>query len=59
MAFNETLNQRVREKLAGEKVTEKVMKNGVLFMVNGKICMQTIDDELMCRVDHSLHNEIR
>lgn len=51
-------NQRVREALSAEKAEEKVMKTGVLFMVDGKICMQTIDDELMCRIDHTLHDTL-
>src|SRR5271156_4545476 len=59
MAFNETLNKRVREALAEEpNVVEKVMPKGVLFMINGKICLSTDHDELMCRIDHALHQAL-
>ncbi len=59
MAFNEKLNARVREALAGTpKVTEKVMFRGVLFMVDGKMCISSGDDELMLRIDHDLHDEL-
>ena len=59
MAFNEQLNQRVREALTGvPNVTEKVMFRGVLFMVDGKMCISSGDDELMLRIDHALHNDL-
>jgi TfoX/Sxy family transcriptional regulator of competence genes len=59
MAFNEKLNARVREALANTlKVSEKVMFRGVLFMVDGKMCISSGDDELMLRIDHDLHDEL-
>ena len=59
MAFNEQLNKRVRELLAEvPNVEEKVMFRGVLFMVDGKMCISSGGDELMCRVDHAIHDEL-
>jgi len=59
MAYNEQLTKRVRQLLADvPKVEEKVMMRGVLFMVDGKMCTSTGDDELMCRVDHALHDSL-
>ena len=59
MAFNEHLNKRVRELLAdAPNVQEKVMFRGMLFMVDGKMCISSGDDELMIRVDHALHDEL-
>jgi TfoX/Sxy family transcriptional regulator of competence genes len=59
MAHNEELTLRVREALAHlPKVEEKRMFRGVGFMVNGKMCVSTGDDELMCRIDPALHDEL-
>jgi TfoX/Sxy family transcriptional regulator of competence genes len=59
MAYNETLADRVREVLADlPNVTEKYMFRGVVFMVNDKMCVGVADDELMCRVDPELTDEL-
>ena len=59
MAHNEQLTTRVREALSGEKkVEEKRMFRGVGFMVNGKLCVSTGNDELMCRIDPELHDKV-
>jgi TfoX/Sxy family transcriptional regulator of competence genes len=52
MAFNEKLNDRLREALAGvpKKIEEKYMFGGVCYMVNGKMCIGIVKDELMCRI---------
>lgn len=51
MAFNENLNNRIRESLAGlTNVEEKYMFGGVCYMVNGKMCVGIVKDELMCRI---------
>jgi TfoX/Sxy family transcriptional regulator of competence genes len=56
MAYNEKLTLRVREALAHlPKVEEKRMFRGVLFMVDGKMCISTGDDEIMVRIDPELH----
>lgn len=55
MAFNERLVNRIRESLADlQKVEEKKMFGGVCFMVNGKMCIGVVKDEMMCRIDPSM-----
>lgn len=59
MAYNETLADRVREKLAHlPDVEEKLMFRGVTFMVNGKMCVGVAEDELMCRYDPALSDTV-
>lgn len=59
MAYNEELTNRVREAIAHvPKVEEKRMFRGVLFMVDGKMCISVGDDEVMLRIDHAIHDEL-
>ncbi len=52
MPFNSELSDRIREALSGElDVEEKFMFGGVCYMVNSKMCMGVVGEELMCRVD--------
>lgn len=52
MAYNESLADRIREALADiPGATEKQMFGGVCFMVNDKMCMGVIKDEMMCRIN--------
>lgn len=52
MAYNESLADRIRESLVHlTKVEEKHMFGGVCFMVNGKMCVGVVKDEMMCRID--------
>lgn len=52
MAYNETLANRIRERLAGlPNIEEKEMMGGLTFMYNDKMCVGIIKDELMCRID--------
>lgn len=52
MAFNEKLAQRIRESLSEiKRVKEKEMMGGLTFMVNDKMCIGIIKDEMMCRID--------
>lgn len=56
MAFNEILANRIRERLIGlPNVKEKVLMGGLTFMVNDKMCVGIIKDEMMCRIDRSFH----
>ena len=56
MAYSENLANRIRESLQHlKKVEEKEMMGGLTFMVNGKMCVGIIKDELMCRIDPALH----
>jgi TfoX/Sxy family transcriptional regulator of competence genes len=57
MAYNETLADRIRERLADlENVEEKQMMGGLTFMVNDKMCVGIIKDEMMCRIDPEFHD---
>jgi TfoX/Sxy family transcriptional regulator of competence genes len=56
MAYSEKLADRIRESLADvRKVEEKPMMGGLTFMVNGKMCVGILKDELMCRIDPDRH----
>lgn len=55
MAFNEKLAVRIRKALDGVKnMNEKEMMGGLTFMVNDKMCIGVIKDEMMCRIDPEL-----
>ena len=59
MAYNEQLTKRVREALADvPKTEEKKMFGGVAFMVDEKMCVTVGDDEIMCRIDPEIHDEV-
>ena len=56
MAYNEKLAERIRERLVGlPNIEEKKMMGGLTFMVNDKMCVGIIKDELMCRIDPDFH----
>lgn len=58
MAYDEKLNDRIRESLAHlQAVEEKLMFGGTCFMVNGKMCMGVVKDEMMCRIDPEVYEE--
>jgi TfoX/Sxy family transcriptional regulator of competence genes len=60
VAYNEKLADKIREKLASlhlPKVEEKEMMGGLTFMVNDKMCVGIIKDEMMCRIDPNLHEQ--
>lgn len=51
MAYSENLANRIRATLASVKrVKEKEMMGGLTFMVNDKMCVGIIQDEMMCRI---------
>lgn len=55
MAYNEKLARRIGESLVLLKnVKEKEMMGGLTLMVNDKMCIGIIKDELMCRIDPEL-----
>ena len=59
MAYDEKLADRIRERLADlPSVAEKKMMGGLTFMVNDKMCVGIIKDELMCRIDPALHESL-
>src|SRR6266516_1511994 len=56
MSYSEKLADRIRERLAElPNVVEKEMMGGLTFMVNDKMCVGIIKDELMCRIDPAFH----
>lgn len=56
MAFNETLAQRVRRVLAGQRgLVEKRMFGGVAFMLRGNMCCGVLGDDLVVRVGPAAH----
>jgi TfoX/Sxy family transcriptional regulator of competence genes len=56
MAYDLKLAARIREQLSGMKnVEEKQMMGGLTFMVDNKMCVGIIKDELMCRIDPEIH----
>lgn len=58
MAYNEKIADRIRESLVSlPKVEEKIMFGGVCFMVDGKMCMGVVKEEMMCRIDPQKEEE--
>jgi len=56
MAYNEELVNRVRELLLSKKsVKEKKMMGGLTFMVNDKMCVGILNDDLMARIDPAIY----
>ncbi len=56
MAYSEKLANRIREQIAEIKnFEEKEMFGGIAFMLNNKMCVGVIKDELMCRIDPSVY----
>lgn len=50
MAYNERLAERVRAALAGRRgITERKMFGGLAFMLDGKMCVGVLGDELVVR----------
>jgi TfoX/Sxy family transcriptional regulator of competence genes len=59
MAQDEVLTNKVRDALAEiSDVEEKKMFGGLMFMVNGKMCISVGIDRIMCRIDPAIHNEV-
>ena len=52
MAYNETLSLRIAEQLMDQKIPfeEKKMFGGIAFMINDKMCIGVLKDEIMLRV---------
>ena len=58
MAYDEKLAERIRGRLSSiRRVEEKPMMGGLTFMVNGKMCVGIIKDELMCRISKEFHEQ--
>jgi len=58
MAYDEKLADRIREILVDQpEVEEKQMMGGVAFMVNNKMCVGVIKDEMMARIDPDIYED--
>jgi TfoX/Sxy family transcriptional regulator of competence genes len=56
MPYSEQLAIRVRERLSRRRnVEEKRMMGGLTFMVNGKMCVGILGEDLMCRIDPEVY----
>ena len=58
MAYDEKLADRIREILVDQlEIEEKQMMGGVAFMVNNKMCVGVIKDEMMARIGPDVFDE--
>jgi TfoX/Sxy family transcriptional regulator of competence genes len=58
MAYDEKLNDRIREAMVNfENVEEKHMFGGTCYMLNGKMCIGVVKDEMMCRIDPLIYEK--
>ncbi|PIE78989.1 MAG: hypothetical protein CSA15_05005 [Candidatus Delongbacteria bacterium] len=56
MAYSEIIAQKIRNSLKHlDDVEEKKMFGGLVFMVNGKMCLVAGAKEMMCRIDPQIH----
>ena len=59
MAINEKLTDKIREALVdADNIEEKKMFSGIAFMVNDKLCIAVRSDNIMLRIDPSLHDKL-
>jgi len=61
MAYSTKLAERIRTYLDGIskiKIEEKEMFMGLAFLVNGKMCINVSGENLMCRYDPVLEDEV-
>jgi TfoX/Sxy family transcriptional regulator of competence genes len=59
MSYNEQLADRVREILVDQpQIEEKEMMGGVAFMVNHKMCVGIVKEDLMARIDPEIYDEV-
>lgn len=58
MAFDKKLNDRIREAMADyPNLEEKHMFGGTCFMLNGKMCVGVVKDEMMCRINPNIYED--
>jgi TfoX/Sxy family transcriptional regulator of competence genes len=61
MAYSTKLAERIRtylESIPKIKIEEKEMFRGLAFLVNGKMCINVSGENLMCRYDPMLEEEV-
>ena len=57
MAYSEDLANRIRIAFIDQRVVEeKKMMGGLTFMVNGKMCVGILQDDLMVRLDPAVYD---
>ena len=57
--YNEVLAMRVAERLCElPNVEEKLMFDGLFFLVDGKICISVHQEEIMVRIDPNIMDEL-
>src|SRR3989338_9931075 len=57
MVYDEKLAERVRKTLIHQKaIEEKKMMGGLTFMVNGKMCVGILKDDLMVRLNPEVYD---
>ncbi len=59
MIYNEQLANNVRKQLSKQKFIEKKMFGGLAFIVNDKMCINVSGENLMCRFDPSLEEQVK
>ncbi len=62
MAYDLNLAQKVSEYLRNIpniEVQEQKMYGGLVFMINGKMCVNIVENKLMCRFDPQQQDEIK
>lgn len=59
MAYDEYLADRIRKGLNDLRIpfNEKHMMGGITFMVNDKMCLGIVKEDLMVRIDPDFHEE--
>ena len=59
MAYNEHLAERIDRILKEKKVlfNDKKMMGGLCYMVNDKMCIGIVKDQLMARIDPLIHEK--
>jgi TfoX/Sxy family transcriptional regulator of competence genes len=59
MAYNEFLSDRIKQVFLERKVNfqEKQMMGGLAFMVNDKMCVGVVKENLMVRIDPEIYDE--
>ncbi len=57
MAFSEKIARRIRKAVEHLPVVEKKMFGSLAFLVNGKMCLTSGPERMMCRIDPKLHEQ--
>ena len=59
MAYDEYLADRINKTLKDKNIffEEKKMMGGLCFLVDDKMCVGIIKDELMCRINHNIYED--